>query len=69
MHLVGMVSVDALHDHDREADEGTFAVDDVASIDQIIDFEEDPVEYMSDASFPASDPVPPPSTLGPDHDD
>ncbi|HEX6506288.1 MAG TPA: CBS domain-containing protein [Chloroflexota bacterium] len=69
MHLVGMVSVRDLREHDTQPDDGTYAVEDVNADDQIVDFDEDPVEYMSDESFPASDPVPPPSTLGPDRDD
>ena len=63
--LVGMVSLRDLQGHDVDVDEPTTAVSDVESIESLVDFEKDRVGYMSDASFPASDPIPPPSTMGP----
>jgi len=62
--LVGSVTLEALR---RQADapgDGTTAVQAVQSVDDLRDFDEDRVDYMSDESFPASDPPPPPSTLG-----
>jgi CBS domain-containing protein len=65
-NLVGLVAVDALRRHaGEEVDEGVAAVFAVESISSLADFDEDRVDYMSDESFPASDPIPPPSTLGP----
>jgi CBS domain-containing protein len=66
--LVGLVLRSALRDPGSEPDDGVQAIDAFASIDAAADFHADPVQYMSDESFPASDPVPPPSTLGPDGD-
>jgi hypothetical protein len=40
-------------------------VEDVESISELVRFEEDPVDFMNDASFPASDPIPPPTSVGP----
>jgi CBS domain-containing protein len=66
--LVGLVLTSSLRDASSEEDNTTKAIHAFASIDGAVDFRTDPVEYMSDESFPASDPVPPPSTLGPDGD-
>jgi CBS domain-containing protein len=66
--LVGLVLTSSLRDASLEADDSTKAIHAFASIDGAVDFRTDPVEYMSDESFPASDPVPPPSMLGPDGD-
>lgn len=67
----GMVSVAALQRHVRgeEPDAGEFAVEAVESISSIADYQEDAVEYMSDESFPASDPPPPPSRMSRDPQD
>lgn len=40
---------------------------DIDPIENLFDFSEDPVDYMSAGSFPASDPLPPPSSLAPSH--
>lgn len=66
--LVGSVTVETLRNR-AQADEapsaGEAAVFGVESISSIRQFDDDRVDYMSDESFPASDPIPPPSTLGP----
>lgn len=69
-NLVGTVARDALRrGHEDEAvSEGTAAVFDVEAISSIADFQDDRVEYMSDESFPASDPPPPPSSFGSDEE-
>jgi hypothetical protein len=41
------------------------AVEAVESIDSLVSFDDDRVDYMSDESFPASDPPPPPTRLAP----
>jgi CBS domain-containing protein len=66
--LVGSVTVDSLRKRlEQEApDEGVAAVFGVESISNLVNFDEDRVDYMSDESFPASDPIPPPSALGPE---
>lgn len=66
--LVGSVTVDSLRKRlEQEApDEGVAAVFGVESISSLANFDDDRVDYMSDESFPASDPIPPPSTLGPE---
>ncbi len=62
--LVGIVSFADLRKRERlESGEET-AVSDVESISDLVDFDDDRVDYMSDSSFPASDPIPPPTTLG-----
>ena len=40
---------------------------DIDPIENQFDFAEDPVDFMSAESFPASDPLPPPSALAPSH--
>jgi hypothetical protein len=66
--LVGTVARDALKKGEEEdsVTEGTAAVFGVESISSISDIADDPVEYMNDESFPASDPPPPPGAFGPD---
>jgi CBS domain-containing protein len=67
-NLVGAVSRQDLS-RGREGEnvtEGTAAIFAVESISSIADISDDPVEYMNDESFPASDPLPPPGTFGPD---
>lgn len=56
--LVGIVTVHDLREHQQEIGAGTTAVSDVSSIDQLVDYDEDRVDHMNDASFPASDPQP-----------
>ena len=68
--LVGVVSLDDLRKRRDQMAGAVDAVEDVQSIDSLASFEGDRVDYMSDESFPASDPMPPPSALGGDaHDD
>jgi CBS domain-containing protein len=64
--LIGTVArIDLRRGHeDEHVTEGTAAVFAVESISSIADIKDDPVEYMNDASFPASDPPPPPSSFG-----
>lgn len=61
--LVGIVAIDDLQSHAHTADAGVAEVHDVQSVSEQVDFDEDRVDHMSDASFPASDPIPPPTTL------
>lgn len=70
-NLVGTVAREALKrgHEDEQVSEGTAAVFDVESISSIANIEVDPVEYMNDESFPASDPPPPPGAFGPDERD
>jgi CBS domain-containing protein len=69
--LVGAVSVDALRRHlVEDAPEAVDAIKAVESIAGLVSFEEDKVDFMSDESFPASDPPPPPANISPRaHDD
>jgi CBS domain-containing protein len=62
-HLVGIVSVSDLQ-RGLKAGAGESAVSDVESVSELVHFDEDRVDFMSDASFPASDPIPPPTALG-----
>jgi CBS domain-containing protein len=63
--LVGSVTVDALRKHvEQDADAGVDAVEAVEAIAELVSYDEDSVDYMSDESFPASDPPPPPSEIG-----
>jgi len=62
--LVGLVLRSALRGPGAEPDDESVATDAIGSIDDLADFRADPVQYMSDGSFPASDPPPSPSTLG-----
>jgi CBS domain-containing protein len=64
-HLVGVVSLEDLKKHAGEGEEA----DEVSGVDAMTErdgYEEDGVDLMGDASFPASDPLPPPSSLAPD---
>ena len=70
--LVGSITVEALrkrHQAEEAPDAGEAAVFGVESISSMREFDDDRVDYMSDESFPASDPIPPPSTLGPEWED
>lgn len=64
--FVGLVALDDLRRREQTEPGEVTAAGAVASIDQLVSFDDDRVDYMSDASFPASDPLPPPSVLGPD---
>lgn len=66
-HLVGIVSRGDL-ERGMRVGSGETAVSDVESISELVDYDEDQVDFMSDSSFPASDPIPPPSTIGPAED-
>lgn len=61
--LVGLVSLDDLHRHDGNTQVEGAAAGAVESVDQLVTWDADKVDYMSDESFPASDPLPPPTTL------
>lgn len=63
-HLVGIVSAIDLRKREEIVPGEVTAVSDVESISELVHFDEDSVDFMSDASFPASDPIPPPSSLG-----
>lgn len=63
-HLVGIVSLEDLRKREALVAEDVNAVENVESVSSLVHFDDDPVDYMSDESFPASDPVPPPSSLG-----
>ena len=62
--LVGMVALRDLCQHDVEETEPVTAVSDVQAISNLVDFDDDRVDFMSDSSFPASDPIPPPLAMG-----
>jgi CBS domain-containing protein len=62
-HLVGIVSHADLQ-RGLRVDSGETAVSEVEAISDLVPFEEDSVDFMSDSSFPASDPIPPPTALG-----
>lgn len=68
-HLVGIVSLEDLRKGERIVNGEVSAVSDVESIDDLVHFDDDRVDFMSDASFPASDPSPPPTTLGSSRDE
>lgn len=61
--LVGIVSIDDLK-RGLQVDAGKAPGHHVESVAERREFEEDTVDFMSDGSFPASDPLPPPTTLG-----
>ncbi|HZU13489.1 MAG TPA: CBS domain-containing protein [Chloroflexota bacterium] len=67
-NFVGTVPLAVLRKHlDEHADDaGVSAVLAVESIPSLVEFESDRLDFMSDESFPASDPIPPPGSLGPD---
>jgi predicted transcriptional regulator len=69
--LVGSVAIESLRRRlqQEEPDAGVAAVHGVESISSLVDYDSDRVDYMSDESFPASDPLPPPSTLAPEDDE
>src|SRR5579872_6601481 len=64
-HLVGIVSLEDLRKRAEIVEEDVTAVSDVESIASLTHFDDDAVDFMSAESFPASDPLPPPSTVGP----
>lgn len=55
-HFVGIASLRSLRRHENGAEDGTSASQAVSSADELVTFDDDNVDYMSDASFPASDP-------------
>lgn len=67
--LVGLVLRSTLNGFGAGRAVGPLATDAFRSIDEAADYREDPVRFMGDESFPSSDPMPPPSTLGPDRQD
>jgi CBS domain-containing protein len=68
-HLVGIVSLEDLRKRTEVESEAISAITGIESISELVTFEEDRLDFMSDESFPASDPMPPPSTLGPTTED
>jgi CBS domain-containing protein len=54
--LVGVVAVRQLRQHTAATDDGVTAAQSVNSIDSMVSYDDDPVDYESDSSFPASDP-------------
>jgi CBS domain-containing protein len=58
--LVGIVSLQDLRARSHSDGDGVSAMTGVEAVDQLVDYQDDPVEYGSDASFPASDPPAPP---------
>lgn len=61
--LVGIVASRALATGEDERPSVTGAV---AASEPKVSFRTDPVDHMSEESFPASDPPPPPSEIGPE---
>jgi CBS domain-containing protein len=66
--LVGLVDVAGMRAHASGADPGAAGAPADDWEDHML-FDEDQVDFMSEASFPASDPIPPPSALGPNTDE
>jgi CBS domain-containing protein len=62
-HLVGIVAIEDLRRGER-LDAGGPAGSEAELAGGRVPFDEDRVDFMSDASFPASDPLPSPVTLG-----
>lgn len=62
--LVGFVPAGALHMDYATAKPGGIGG---GPIEDVVDFQQDRADFMSDQSFPASDPLPPPSSVGPCH--
>lgn len=54
--LVGIVSCRKLRERDAASEDGVTAVQAVEAVDQLVEYGDDRVDYMSDSSFPASDP-------------
>lgn len=54
--LVGIVSSRKLRERDVAPGDGVTAVQAVEAVDQLVEYGDDRVDYMSDSSFPASDP-------------
>jgi CBS domain-containing protein len=67
--LVGMVLGSALVRGDAEQSDELHSAYASKRLAEETDYGADPVLYMSEESFPASDTVPPPSSLGRDEDD
>jgi CBS domain-containing protein len=64
--LVGVLPASAFHLDYEHARLGGMAG---GPIEDIVSFDEDAVDFMSDESFPASDPLPPPSSVAPESDE
>jgi CBS domain-containing protein len=62
--LVGLVSLDDLHKQERRSSGEVNSGSVIEPASDGVNFDDDRVDFMSDASFPASDPVPPPTILG-----
>jgi predicted transcriptional regulator len=69
--LVGSVAISSLRQRlqQEEPDAGVAAVYGLEAVSSLVDYDSDKVDYMSDESFPASDPLPPPSTLAPEENE
>jgi CBS domain-containing protein len=67
--LVGVVDLATLRAHVQGEDDGEPGSGTLEGADRELDFESDQVDYMSEESFPASDPLPPPSILTPEWED
>ncbi|GAC1403272.1 MAG: hypothetical protein NVSMB52_17270 [Chloroflexota bacterium] len=64
--LIGIVLLADLRKHSQLKSGETFLAASDGPVSASIHYDDDRVDHISDASFPASDPLPPPSTLGPD---
>lgn len=62
--LAGVVAVGDLLKASEDVGDGVAAAQNVQSVDSLVGFDASSVEYMVDQSFPASDPPPPPSSMG-----
>lgn len=70
--LVGSVTAHTLRSRlqsEEAPDAGEAAVYAVESVSSLVDYSDDSLDYMSDESFPASDPMPSPGSLGPEEDE
>jgi CBS domain-containing protein len=68
-HFVGIASLRSLRRHENEPEDGTVAAEAVSSGDQPVSYDEDNVDFMSDGSFPASDPPQTSPRSDPDQED
>ncbi|MGI8968155.1 MAG: CBS domain-containing protein [Chloroflexota bacterium] len=62
--LVGIVSLEDMRKKEQVVAGEVTAAGGVESISELVQFQDDQVDFMSDSSFPASDPIPPPTSLG-----
>lgn len=63
-NLVGIVSAEDLRKREQILAGEVSAAGAVESVSDLATFDDDRVDFMSDSSFPASDPIPPPTSLG-----